>query len=100
VITIAYSVSTGWARASQRNRLRLTSSAAAPMIAAHAKCTDGMAESWSAIPVFIGPYTDCPYWTAVSTSPWSTRNRGGATGTNCTIRHAAVTKTTVVRQRA
>jgi hypothetical protein len=55
VTTIAYSVSTGWASHSQRHRLRLTRTIASPISAAQAKCTDGMADSWSAMPVFMSP---------------------------------------------
>jgi hypothetical protein len=48
-------MSTPCATASQRQRLRLSRKTTTAMMTAHATCTDGMADSWSAMPVLIGP---------------------------------------------
>jgi len=53
-------VTRGWARIHQRHRLLDATMTASATNAAHATCTEGIAESWSAMPVPIWPYTDCP----------------------------------------
>ncbi len=58
VTTTAATVRTGWARTHQRHRLVLARMAATPTSSAQATWTEGMADSWAARPVPIGPYTD------------------------------------------
>ena len=43
-------VATGCARISHRHLLGLMTTTATPMSTAHSTCTDGIAESWSAMP--------------------------------------------------
>ena len=49
---------TGWATASQRQRLRLTAMIAAATMTAQPMCTDGTDDSWSVMPLPSALYTD------------------------------------------
>lgn len=97
VTTTTSVVSTACTTASHRQRLVPSVTTTTPTSTAHATCTDGIAESWSAIPRPIEPYTDWPYCTPVSTKPTLVSMRGGATGTICTNRHAPVVTAIVLR---
>jgi hypothetical protein len=97
VTTTTRLVTTACTTASHRQRLVLTPATTTPTSTAHATCTDGMAESWSAMPRPTDPYTDWPYFTPVSTKPSDASIRGGATGIICTNRHAPVATAIVFR---
>jgi hypothetical protein len=60
VTTTTRTVSTAWPAASHRHGLVLTATTTTPTRTAHATWIDGMAESWSAMPLPVGPYTDWP----------------------------------------
>jgi hypothetical protein len=50
VIVTTSTVTTGCASTSHRHLLELMVTTAMPMSTAHSTCTDGIAESWSAMP--------------------------------------------------
>jgi hypothetical protein len=58
VTTTTSMVRTGCNRINHRQRLGLTWMTARAIRQAHARCIDGMADTWSETPVPAGPYTD------------------------------------------
>ena len=55
VVATNVNVAAAWKTASQRHGLRLMRQATMAMSTAQPTCTDGMADSWSATPLPIGP---------------------------------------------
>jgi hypothetical protein len=99
VTTTTSIVTIGCTTTTHRHRLMLTPTTATPTSTAQATWTEGIAESWSAMPRPTDPYTDWPYCTPVSTKPSPASMRGGATGIICTSRHAPVATAIVLRTR-
>jgi hypothetical protein len=97
VTTTTRLVTTACTTASHRQRLALSRTTTTPTSTAHATCTEGIADSWSAMPRPTDPYTDCPYCRPVSTNPSDASIRGGATGIICTNRQAPVATAIVLR---
>lgn len=97
VTTTTAKVSTGCAIHSQRRRDRVTRIITTAMMNAQPTCRLGIAANWFATPeCALGPYTDCPSSTPVSTQPDIIR--GGASGkTMCPISASPVSDANVQR---
>ncbi len=87
----------GCAIHNQRQRERVARIRITATMNAQPTCRLGIAANWFATPEsVVGPYTDCPRITPVSTQPGS--NRGGASGKKmCPIRANPVSEASAQR---